>query len=197
MLLYWVACPEWDSGSYLGGCEDCSDLDCKAGFASCGGVFVCYDVQGWWQRSLHHCKPFIRFPPGRREGTLLGFIGCHGVAWQANKRRVQESMLCKLHGWFLLNKMFPRTLGSKFCISRDTTLVVTLPTLKWVFALIPRIRMGFHPSWRVARQFFLNWIVVFKWSPKPNVKSSHPFHSCFIAFHLQQYRNAGLVSLLK
>lgn len=75
---------------------------------------------------------------------------------------VQKSRLCKFNGWFPLNKTFPWSLAIKVCISEDTTLVLILPSLKWVFAL--RAELGWCSTWR---QFFFNWLLVFKWESKP------------------------------
>lgn len=188
----------------MGDDEGCSNLGWKAVFTSSARAFVCL-LWGVWVvvEEMALLQTFsIRFHHRQERGNtarvcIPSWCRVSSKHDAVAAKNVQASMSCKLHSWFLLNKTLPRHLASKCCVSQDTALVLIPPTLKWVLALVSKIRIVFHLSWSVTRQFSFNWIVLFKCSPRPNVKSSHSFPSCFVTFHPPKYRTAGLVSLLK
>ena len=139
------------------------------GVTSCGlESCFCFVCQGYCLLALRcggggrgdgiTANLFIRFHCRQERGNtarLCILSSCSlsskldALAW----KNVQDSVPCKLHSWFLLNKTFPRHLPSKCYICQDTALVLISPTLKWVLALMCKIKIVFHLSWSVTRQF--------------------------------------------
>lgn len=119
----------------MGDYEGCSNLDWKAVFTSSARVFVCSQVWECGRGGGITANLFIRFHYRQERGNtariyILSWCGVSSKLDIVATKNVQDSVLCKLHSWFLLNKTFPRHLASKCYISQDTSLVLISPALK-------------------------------------------------------------------